>query len=181
MGSDKPLLRDSAQITSLDELATAKKRAELNATQDRLRLENNLGEIRDNGPKVLLRNVVLPVAAVAVGTYAVAKVVGSLTADDGREYYDEPVYDYDYEQRPEVSSRHEHQAPRVVVAPQKKSGFAKKALAALPVLIKSARMAVSYLENNGTNVPPILNKLFAGPKPTPQRADADTTNTSNTV
>ena len=170
MANDENLMRDHARITTIDELKTAQKRASINATQDRLFLQNAVSDLRAQGPQVLLRNVVLPAAAVGVAVYGVTKLVGALTSgsgdyDDRRPYYREPDYDYDYDaSAPGAYPPRVTNAQPVYVAPTPKpTSSIRKFATYLPVAIKLSKMAVSYLEKNGTRVPPLVHDLLAGP------------------
>ncbi len=162
MESDPRLLRDPQRIDTLNQLEIAKRRAEINASQDRLLLQNNLSEIKEKGPQVILKTIVLPIAAVGVGLYAVSKVVGSLTRDDSRAYYYEPDYDYESEHQPTYPDN--APAPRAIpVAAKPKRSLTTKLITILPLAIKATKMGVSYLEKNGTRVPTVLHDLLSGP------------------
>lgn len=166
MASDDKLMRDHARITSLDELETAKKRAKINATQDRLYLQNSVGKLKTQGPQVILKNVVLPIVGVGLATYGVAKLVGALVSDDKQssQYYREPHYDGHYDVDGDyATTRAAYAQPVYVQPPVKRRSNVKKLATYLPVAIKLSKMAVSYLEKNGTRVPSLVHDLLAGP------------------
>lgn len=161
METDKTLFRKPHTISSLDDLETAKKRAEINVSQDRLRLQNNLQEIKREGPSILLKNVVLPVVAIGFGIYGITKIVGSLTKNKNREYYYEPNFEDDTEYTPHTQAP--VHAKRLTQAPSQRSkvsllsDFAKYG----PILLKVSQLGVNYLEKNGTQVPSLVHDLLA--------------------
>lgn len=157
MSHTKQTLSRPSSITSMDELRQAKKKAEVNATQDKLRVESNLNDIKKEGPRVLLRDVVLPVVGIGIAIYGISKFIGAVTNEDrGRTYYAEP--DYEYEER-EGPVHHNTQAPR-----SKNSIGALLTTANLmrfaPVALQAAKFGVDYLEKNGKAVPDIVHSIL---------------------
>jgi len=146
-------------ITSMDELQQAKKKAEVNATQDKLRVENNLNNLKNEGPRVLLKNVVLPIAGIGLAVYGIGKLIGAVTNEDrGRDFYAEP--DYEYEER-EGPVHHNTQAPR-------SSSSLNTILTTVnlmriaPLALTVAKFGVEYLEKNGTVVPDLVHSILGG-------------------
>ena len=154
MADQKTSLRDPQHIRSLAELEAAKKKAALNASQDRLLLTNNLGKLKEGGPAVLLQNVVLPVAAVGAGLFVTSKILGSIFSGGGRSdrAYTQPT-------PPHSGVGYAPAAPR----PQRTRSTGQQLATYLPLAIKAAKMGVSYLEKNGTTVPPLVHSLLSGP------------------
>ena len=154
----KPLLRKPASIETPEQLRIARKRAEVNATQDKLRLESSLNELKTKGPKVLLKEVVIPVAAVGVAVWGVTKLAKALTSSS-RDYV-EPERHYAAGTPTPVATA--HVAPRVHYVQPRRS-TANKLATYLPVAIKLAKMGVSYAEKQGHAVPPLVHSLLSGP------------------
>ena len=156
--TDQTLTRPSS-ITSMDELRQAKKRAEVNATQDKLRVESNLNDIKKEGPRVLLKDVVLPVVGVGIAVYGISKLIGAVTNEDrGRDYYAEP--DYEYEER-DGPVHHNTQAPRRTSSLGSLLTTANLMRFA-PIALQAAKFGVDYLEKNGTAVPDIVHSIING-------------------
>lgn len=170
MAAPNTSLRDPQHIKSLSELEAAKKKAALNASQDRLLLTNNLGKLKEGGPAVILQNVVLPVAAVGAGIWVTSKLVGSIFSGGGN----------DFRQNNPPHSGAVAYTPQP--APARRSRPTAKQLATyLPLAIKAARMGVSYLEKNGTTVPPLVHALLSSPGSGKQTGRAAATNDTQTT
>ena len=162
-------------IRSVKQLQLARKRAAINATEDRLRLERNLSVLKEVGPRLVLREVVAPAVAVGAGVWLVAKAVGALTrsADDGdaaaprvvERVVHVPVAESGTAATRQRLKPYYRAAPTLPRQDRPSSALQKaKGLAALiPVALKVTKMGVSYLERTGRPVPPLLHKLFAGP------------------
>ena len=143
----------------MDQLRQAKKKAEVNATQDKLRVESNLNEIKKEGPKVLLKDVVLPVVGVGLAIYGISRLVNVLTDEDrGRDYYAEP--DYEYEER-DAPVHYATKAPRR----RRKIGSlfnTGNLMKFAPIALQAAKYGVDYLEKNGTEIPAIVHSILNG-------------------
>jgi len=152
-------LRRPATITNMDELRQAKKKAEVNASQDKLRVASNLTELKKEGPRILLKDVVLPVVGVGVAIYGISKLVQYVTNEDrGRDFYAEP--DYEYEER-DAPVHHNTRPPRrrnSLGALLTTSNLMRLA----PFAIQAAKFGVDYLEKNGTEVPDIVHSIING-------------------
>ena len=151
MAAPNTSLRDPQHIKNLSELEAARKKAALNASQDRLLLSNNLDKLKRGGPAVLLQNVVLPVAAVGAGIFLTSKLVGQIFSGGGDRAHEAPPHSGAVAYAP---------APP---APRRSRPTAKQLATYLPLAIKAARMGVSYLEKNGTTVPPLVHALLSSP------------------
>lgn len=159
MAVDNNSLRAPRSIGSLSELEAAKKKAAINASQDRLLLTNNLGKIKEGGPAVLLQNVVLPVAAVGFGLWVASKAIKSIfSPDDG----------------PAAAAPHAgapaYAMPPPTAATSRRPATAHRLTAYLPVALEVAKMGVGYLEKNGTAVPPLVHALLGRPGVSPERS-----------
>lgn len=184
MSDNNKSLRKPISIDSLNELEAAKRKAQINATQDRLLLTNNLADLRQDAPGLLLKSVVLPVVGVGVAVWGASKLVGALTKPDTRTYYIEPEDEYG-EAPARVMTRDKRGRRRPVrIATKVPNGTAaakSKSLASyskyIPVAVQLAKMGVSYMEKQGRPVPQIVHDLLSGPgvshkqkaKPIPQR------------
>ena len=152
-------LRHPETITNMEQLRQAKKKAEVNATQDKLRLENNINQIKREGPKVLLTDVILPIVGVGVAIYGITKLVQTLTDEDrGRDFYAEPEYEYE-ESVPPVHYRNSGAA---YGGRQRSSSLFTTAnlIKFAPLALQAARYGADYLEKNGTPLPEIVTKLL---------------------
>jgi len=150
-------LRRPETITTMDELRQAKKKAQVNATQDKLRVESNLKDIKKEGPRVLLKDVVLPVVGVGVAIYGISKLVGVLTDEDrGREFYAEPNYEYEERDAPVHYATKPPRRPSLLSSLFTTSNLMKLA----PIAIAGAKMGVEYLENNGTEIPDFVHSIL---------------------
>ncbi|MFK8056093.1 MAG: hypothetical protein AB8F78_08250 [Saprospiraceae bacterium] len=152
-------LRRPETITNLDELRQAKLKAEANAAQDKIRVESNLNDIKKEGPRVLLKDVVLPIVGVGIAIYGISKLVNAVTHEDrGRDFYAEP--DYEYEERDAPV----HYATK---APRRRSGIGAlfttgNLMRLAPFAMQAAKFGVDYLEKNGTEVPEIVHSILNG-------------------
>lgn len=160
-------LRQPETITEFNELEVAKRKARINATQDRQLLINNLAELRSEGPAVILKNVVLPVVGVGVAIWGVGKLVSSLTKPDTRTYYVEP-HDDDHDGPVKLASRGKDGKSRAVrLKETRRTGVKTRSAIAstkyIPVAVQLAKMGVSYLEKNGGHVPQFVYDLLSGP------------------
>ncbi len=176
MSDNNHSLRQPESITTLNELEVARRKAEINASHDRLLLANNLTELRQEGPSVLLKNVVLPVVGVGIAIWGVSKIVGSLTRNDERSYYVEP-YEEDVDQysgaqsapnRPRSSSAFRNAAPAGSGGQKSSFDFAKY----LPAALMIGKMGVGYMEKNGRPVPQFIHDLLSGPGTSRQQPPA---------
>lgn len=182
MSDNNKSLRKPVSIENLNELEAAKRKAQINATQDRLLLTNNLADLKKDAPQLLLKQVVLPVVGVGVAVWGVAKLVGSLAKPDTRTYYVEPQDEYEESPaRLAVRDKRGRKHPvriRETAPPGAHSG--KSALSYtkyIPVAVQLAKMGVSYLEKQGKPIPQIVHDILSGPgvshrqkaKPAPQQ------------
>ena len=161
-------LRQPNKIDSLNELEVAKKKAAINATEDKLRLQRNLTHLGTDGKDFVLKQLILPVVGVGVAVYGVSKLVGALSRSDASNsaqysnYASDPIQPVGY--HPNDARSHEvrsHGAGRQASG----KGFEWSSLVKYaPVAIQVARYGVGYLERNGTQIPPIVHQLLAGPK-----------------
>lgn len=186
MSDNNKSLRKPASIDNLNELEAAKRKAQINATQDRLLLTNNLADLRQDAPGLLLKSVVLPVVGVGVAVWGVSKLVGALAKPDTRTYFIEPEDEYG-DAPARVMTRDNKGRKRPVRLATKAPtdaayGGSKVRSAAsytkyIPVAIQLAKMGVSYMEKQGKPIPQIVHDLLSGPgvshrqkaKPAPQQ------------
>ena len=140
----------------MSELRQAKKKAEVNATQDKLRVASNLNDLKKEGPRVLLKDVILPIVGVGVAIYGISKLVNVLTDDDqGRDFYDEPHYEYEERDAPV------HYATKPPRRSKLNTLFSTVKLIQLaPYALHAAKFGVDYLEKNGTEVPSIVHDIL---------------------
>ena len=167
MSDNNKSLRKPVSIGNLNELEAAKRKAQINATQDRLLLTNNLADLKQDAPALLLKSVVLPVVGVGVAVWGVSKLVGALTKPDTRTYYIEPEDEYG-EAPAHVMTRDKKGVKRPVriAAKAPRNGGGKSAISYtkyIPVAVQLAKMGVSYLEKQGKPVPQIVHDLLSGP------------------
>ena len=174
MSDNNKSLRKPVSIGNLNELEAAKRKAQINATQDRLLLTNNLAGLKQDAPALLLKSVVLPVVGVGVAIWGVGKLVGSLTKPDTRTYYIEPEDEYG-EAPAQVMARDKkgRKTPvRIATKAPRNSGGGKSAISYtkyIPVAIQLAKMGVSYMEKQGKPVPQIVHDLLSGPGTSPRQ------------
>ena len=168
MSDNSQSLRNPETISSLNELEVARRKAEINASHDRLLLSNNLTALRSEGPSVVLRNVVLPVLGVGVAIWGVSKVVGALTSPDERNYYVEP-YDDEVDRYEDATSSgvkgrtgRKRRYPSYT-EPVSKMPSGVDIAKYLPAALIIAKMGVGYWEKSGRRVPQIVHDLLAGP------------------
>ena len=163
-------LRQPESIKKFNELDTAKRKAQINATQDRQLLTNNLAELRSEGPSVLLKNVVLPAVGVGVAIWGVGKLVSTLTQPDTRTYYVEPQDD-DHDGPVQLATRDRKGRTQKVRIKENAPRGRKSAISYtkyIPVVIQIAKMGVSYMEKNGKPVPQFVHDLLSGPGVSPR-------------
>ena len=152
-------LRNPRTISNMTELRQAKKKAEVNASQDKLRVASNLNDLKKEGPRVLLKDVVLPIVGIGVAIYGISKLVNVLTDEDqGRDFYSEPNYEYEERDAP---VHYATQAPRRSSAIG--SLFTTANLMRMaPFAMQAAKYGVDYLEKNGTEIPEIVHTILKG-------------------
>ncbi len=159
MNHTEQTLSKPKTISNMKELRQAKKKAEENASQDKLRVASNLNDLKKEGPRVLLKDVILPVVGVGVAIYGISKLVNVLTDEDrGRDFYAEPNYEYEERDAPV------HYATK---APRSRSGIASlfttsNLMRIAPFAVQAAKYGVDYLEKNGTEIPDIVHSILKG-------------------
>ena len=170
MSDNNKSLRKPVSIDSLNELEAAKRKAQINATQDRLLLTNNLADLRKDAPQLLLKQLVLPVVGVGAAVWGVSKLVGSLTKPDTRTYYVEPQDEY--EEAPARLAVKDARGKRRPVRlretpPSGATGSRGRSALSytkyIPVAVQLAKMGVSYLEKQGKPIPQVVHDLLSGP------------------
>ena len=174
MSDNNKSLRKPVSIENLNELEAAKRKAQINATQDRLLLTNNLADLKKDAPQLLLKQLILPVVGTGVAIWGVSKLVGSLTKPDTRTYYVEPQDEYEEgpAQLAVKDKRGRRRPVRIRETPPPTSRSGKSAISYtkyIPVAVQLAKMGVSYLEKQGKPVPQIVHDLLSGPGVSPTR------------
>jgi len=157
MNHTNQTLRRPETITNMEQLKQAQKKAEVNATQDKLRVASNLKNIKKEGPRLLLKDVILPVVGVGVAIYGISKLVGVLTDEDrGRDFYAEPKYEYEERDAPVHYATKPPRGPGLMSSLLTTSNLMRLA----PIALAGAKMGVEYLEKNGTEVPDFVHSIL---------------------
>ncbi len=153
-------LREPQRISNVQELENAKKKAHINATQDKLRIASSLNELKSEGPSVILKTLVLPAVGIGVALFGVSKLVESFGSS--KRHRHDTAHFTSYPNGAPAANYSQQQAPPPSYAPPKES-LVKRASIYLPIALKLAKMGVSYMEKNGKPVPQLVHDLLAGP------------------